>query len=298
MIPLLFIIIPVVLLLAVVVFVVTSKGKTLNIKSDLNNIYYSIDQNKLIKVTNGINVKIKSGQRIYFYNPSGELLFSLAYDTFDLSNDASVKANNILFTIKGYNINITGVYTPLGSPSPSVYTPLRSQVYTPSPSRAFTPSPSQTFTPSPSQTFTPSPSRAFTPSPSTNLDLSKIKGSWNPGTLSIIAGVLEYKPGNLSTHGDLELPYPVLDKNYYRVSISIGTLTGNKSPITIKSLSGPVYNDNLSSVLINDTFTAESNKTITFNMMATRTLNVVYIKVFRANITDILKIKSVTIQKL
>ena len=134
--------------------------------------------------------------------------------------------------------------------------------------------------------------------PPPNLDLSKIKGSWNPGTLSITSGVLEYKPGNLSTNGDLELPYPVLDKNYYRVSIVIGTLTGNRSPITIKPLTGTVYNDNLSSILSVQTFIAESNKTITFNIMATKALNAVYIKVTTANKTDILRIKSVTIQKL
>ena len=130
------------------------------------------------------------------------------------------------------------------------------------------------------------------------IDLSKIKPSWNPGTFAIKAGVLEYKPGNTVADGDLGIPYPVLDKNYYKVTINISTLTGNRSPITIKPLNVKIYNDTLTTALSTENFTAESNKTITFNMMATKTDSVFYIKATPGNKTDLLKIKSLTIQKL
>ena len=132
--------------------------------------------------------------------------------------------------------------------------------------------------------------------PPTTVDLSKIKASWNPGTPLIKGGVLEYKPGNSGNDSDLEIPFNLLDRNYYKVSISIGSLTGNKSPITIKPLNSSVYNDNLSSTVTN-TFTAQSDKTISFNIMSTKTANL-YIKVATANKTDLLKIKSITIQKV
>ena len=343
MIPLLFIIIPVVLVLVVVAVVVfTSKGKTLTIKTDLTNIYYSIDGKNITKVTNGIDVKIKSGQRIYFYNPTENFKHSLDYDTFDKSNDATINANNTLFTIKGYTIIITSVYTPLASqlytPSQTIYTPLASQIYSrspaPAPARAPSraparapppkqPAPAPAKPPPPKQPApapakppppkqpAPAPAKppppkppppkppapAPGPAPATTVDLSKIKGTWNLGTLLIKSGVLEYKPGNVTNDGDLQIPFNLLDKNYYKVSISIGTLTGNKAPITIKPLNVKIYNDKLSSVLSTESFTAESNKTITFNIMATKN-GVLYIKVFTSNKTDLLKIKSLIIQKL
>jgi hypothetical protein len=135
-----------------------------------------------------------------------------------------------------------------------------------------------------------------TPAPAPlSIDLAKITGTSNLGSIGIKSGLLEYRRGNINNNnqGDLAIPYKVLNQKRYKISIVIGDI---KPGIVIQPLNGKIYDIKDDKPIKDDKISARSNGIITFNMVPTKDNNL-YIKIFIPNQNDVLKIKSLTIQE-
>lgn len=124
--------------------------------------------------------------------------------------------------------------------------------------------------------------------PPVSIDLTKITMWWNNESVVVKNGVLEFKRGNAFNDADLKMPFNLLSGKEYTVSILIGDIN---SRIEIQSLDSTVNGNRTTKML------AKSNTPITYNMVADKTTNAYYIKIFMPDQRDILKIKSITIQE-
>jgi hypothetical protein len=123
-----------------------------------------------------------------------------------------------------------------------------------------------------------------------SINLNTITQKRNPGRRIVRTdGVLEYERGPSSNDGELSIPYKLEKNKTYKITFVIGDLSGNSAPITIKSLN---------SKKINDEFRAPSKGNKTFEMTATEKTDNYVINITTKSKTDVLRIKSISIQNI